>query len=86
MLVCGSMQVPQHRYWPLGQGASWQVPLTQLFPEVHVVPHAPQLVALLFRSTQAPLQIAGVVPAHWHTPATHACPAETLHPSPQVAP
>jgi len=59
-VVPGVSQTLPHNVVPVGQA---QVPLWQVIPPVQTVPQDPQLALSAFRSTQLPLQQAGVVPA-----------------------
>lgn len=55
------MQVPLQVAWPAAQV---QVPPLQNWPPLHAMPHLPQLPLDAIRSTQVPLQLVAVAPAH----------------------
>jgi hypothetical protein len=58
----------------------------QTCPAAHATPHAPQLVALVCRSTHDPAQSVSVVAHARHAPPTHAEPAlQTVPHAPQFA-
>jgi hypothetical protein len=60
------------------------LPLTQVWPGLHAVPHAPQLAFDVFKSAHTPAQ--SVVPAvHWQALFTHTrAPAQICPQKPQL--
>ena len=74
-------QPPLHGTWPLGQV---QTPPAQIWPPVHRVPQAPQLLASVARLAQAPPQTTWPV-GQWHFPLSQVAPAgQTLAHLPQL--
>jgi hypothetical protein len=60
-------------------------PATQLSPDGHTLPHAPQLLGSLVRSTHLPLQTVPVHVEEVHSPATQLSPAgQTVPHAPQL--
>jgi hypothetical protein len=76
-LLCVSTQLPSQLVLPVGHE---HMPVVQLCPTPHDIPHAPQLAGAVEVSTQTPLQLA--CPA-WQPPQT---PAEQLAPSAHALP
>lgn len=87
-LVAASQTWPAAQHWapqsapPEGHT---HTPAAHVCPAPHGVPHVPQLVLLLFRSTQAPPQFIspGLQPAA-HCPALHTMPPQLVPQPPQL--
>jgi hypothetical protein len=71
-LLAVSRHAPSHTIEPMAQR---QIPAEQVCPIGHAVPHAPQLVALPCKSTQAlPHSVRRAAHEPPHLPAAQACP------------